>query len=217
MGEKVMIKKNLKTIIITSLIMLLPVLAGIVLWDKLPDTLPTHWNFSGEVDGTSGKAFGVFGMPLIMLAFHILCAIVTSMDPKTQDFNGKMMGIVFWICPILSILCMTAVYAEALGNDVNIELIAPLFMGMLFFVIGNYLPKCKQNYTIGIKIPWTLNDTDNWNKTHRFAGRVWLVCSVVVMSGAFFKSVVVFTTFVPILVMVFAPMIYSYMYYRKHR
>ncbi len=212
-----MLKKNLKIIIITSVVIILPMLAGCFMWNKLPEELPTHWNFAGEIDGYSSKAFAVFGFPLIMLGFHLICVFATSLDPKTKNFNTKMLGIVFLICPILSILCMTATYVAAFGKDINVAFIIPLFMGVLLLIIGNYLPKCKQNYTIGIKIPWTLNSEENWNKTHRFAGVVWIVGSLVIIVGAFFKEAVVYTTFIPIAVMVFVPIVYSYIYYRKHR
>ena len=212
-----MIKKNLKTIIITSIITILPIFAGLVMWNKLPDKMPTHWGFSGEVDGWSSKPFAIFFIPLFMLVMHIVCTVATSVDPKNQGVNSKIFTLILWICPVLSVICMTASYAEALGKTVKIELIIPLVMGVLFLIIGNYLPKCKQNYTIGIKIPWTLNDEDNWNKTHRFAGPVWTICSLVIIVGAFFKGLAVFTTFIPITIMCFAPMIYSYIYYRKHR
>lgn len=211
------LKKNLKTIIITSLITILPIFAGLVMWDRLPDKLPTHWNFSGEIDSWSSKPFAIFFIPLFMLAMHLICTVSTSIDPKNQGVNSKIFTLVLWVCPVLSLLCMTATYAAALGYDVRVEFIIPLFMGVIFLIIGNYLPKCKQNYTIGIKIPWTLNDEENWSKTHRFAGLVWTACALVVIIGAFFKKAVVFTTFVPIAVMVLAPMIYSYIYYRKHR
>lgn len=212
-----MLKKNLKTIIITSIVTILPMLAGFVLWNKLPEKLPTHWNFEGEIDGWSGKLFAVIFLPLIMLGFHLICTIATSIDPKNKNFNTKIFGLVLWICPVLSLLCMTATYAAALGYDVKVEFIIPLFIGVLFLIIGNYLPKCKQNYTIGIKIPWTLNDEENWNKTHRLAGFVWILGSIVIIVGAFFEKAVVYTTFIPVAVMVIVPMIYSYIYYRKHR
>ncbi len=212
-----MLKKNLKTIVVTSFVAILPMFAGFLMWDKLPEKLPTHWNFEGEIDGWSSKPFAVIFIPLLMLVFHLICTVVTSCDPKTQNFNRKVFGLVLWICPVLSLLCMTATYAAALGFDVKVEFIIPLFMGVLFLVIGNYLPKCKQNYTIGIKIPWTLKDEENWNKTHRFAGIVWTVCAIAVIIGAFFSRSVVYTTFIPIIIMVFAPMIYSYSFHRNHK
>ena len=212
-----MIKKNLKTIIITSLVTILPVFAGLFMWDKLPEKMPTHWNLEGVIDGWSDKPFAVIFLPLFMLAVHLVCSVVTSCDPKTQNFNRTVFGILLWICPVLSLLCSTATYAASFGYDVKVEFIIPLFMGILFLIIGNYLPKCKQNNTIGIKVPWTLKNEENWNKTHRFAGFIWTVCSLVIIVGAFFKSAVAYTTFVSIAVMVLAPMIYSYIYYRKHR
>ena len=212
-----MLKKNLKTIIITSIVTILPMLAGFVLWNKLPEKMPTHWNFEGVIDGWSSKPFAVIFLPLIMLGFHLLCTIATSIDPKNKNFNTKIFGLVLWICPVLSVLCTTATYAASFGYDVRVEFIIPLFMGVLFLIIGNYLPKCKQNYTIGIKIPWTLKCEENWNKTHRFAGFIWTVGSIVIIVGAFFKKAVVYTTFIPIAVMAIVPMIYSYVYYKKHK
>ena len=212
-----MIKKKLKFVIITSVVTILPMFFGFFMWNKLPEKLPTHWNFEGVIDGWSSKPFAVIFMPLIMLAFHLICTLAISIDPKNRNVNRKIFGLVLWICPVMSLLCSTATYAAALGYDVRVEFIIPLFMGILFLIIGNYLPKCKQNYTIGIKIPWTLNNEENWNKTHRLAGVVWTVCSLVIIVGAFFKHAVVYTTFIPIAVMVFVPIIYSYIYYRKNR
>ena len=68
-----MIKKHLKFLIMTSFIILLPILAGLLLWDQLPEQIPSHWNTDGEIDGWSSKPFAVFGLPLILLAVHWLC------------------------------------------------------------------------------------------------------------------------------------------------
>ena len=65
-----MIKKNIKILTITSIVVLLPILVGAALWSKLPSEIPNHWNASGEVDGYASKPFAVFGMPMIMLALH---------------------------------------------------------------------------------------------------------------------------------------------------
>ena len=93
------------------------------------------------------------------------------------------------------------------------EMIMPVLIGLIFTIIGNYLPKCKQNYTVGIKIPWTLNSEENWNKTHRFAGWLWTFCGVLIMLTGFFGS---FWIFLPIvLLMVIAPCAYSYILHRK--
>ena len=208
-----MIKKNLKTLIITSIIILLPILAGVILWDKLPEQIPTHWNANGEVDGWSGKAFAVFGLPCIMLAVQWLCVMGTSADPKKANHPEKMLHLVLWIIPVISVVLFALTYVAAFGKEVRMELVMPLLVGFVLTVAGNYLPKCKQNYTIGIKIPWTLNSEENWNKTHRFAGRLWVMCGLALMLTAFFGG---FWVFLPIvLLMVLAPCIYSYLLHRK--
>ena len=96
---------------------------------------------------------------------------------------------------------------------VDVSLIMPLFLGAVFIIIGNYLPKCKQNYTIGIKIPWTLNSEENWNRTHRFAGWLWTFSGIVVMLTGFFGGFWIF--FIVVLLMVLIPFAYSYMLHRR--
>ena len=208
-----MIKKNLKTLIITSIVILLPILAGVFLWDKLPEQIPTHWNANGEVDGWSSKAFAVFGLPCIMLALQWLCALGTAADPKKANHPQKILQLVLWIIPVISVLLFALTYVAAFGKEVRMELVMPLLVGLVLTIVGNYLPKCKQNYTIGIKIPWTLNSEENWNRTHRFAGRLWVVCGLALMLTGFFGG---FWVFLPIvIVMVAAPVVYSYSLHRK--
>ena len=210
-----MIKKNLSKLIITSLVILIPILIGIVLWDKLPDQVPVHWNINGDVDGFATKAQAVFLMPLVLVAFQWICVLGTSLDPKKQNINDKMVTLVLWIIPIISLLCNSMVYATALGHKVSVEIIMPLFMGALFVVIGNYMPKCKQSYTVGIKIPWTLNDEENWNKTHRMAGFLWVIGGIVIMATAFLGAFWLF--FVVLIPMVIVPFVYSYLLYKKNK
>ena len=208
-----MIKKNLKVLIITSLIILLPALAGVILWNRLPEQLPSHWNGAGEIDKWSSKAFVVCGLPAILLAAQWLCVLGTFADPKKENHTGKLLHLVFWIIPVLSVVIFAITYGAAMGKEAPMEVIMPVFMGILFAVIGNYLPKCKQNYTIGIKIPWTLNSEENWNKTHRFAGRLWVACGFVIMLTGFFGGFWIF--FGVALLMVLAPFVYSYRLHRK--
>ena len=211
-----MIKRNLKTLILTSVIILIPVLMGLFLWNLLPDQIPTHWNAAGEVDGWSNKPFAVFVLPLFLLAIHWFCAIVTSIDPKHRDISDKMMALVLWICPVMSLAMGSIVFAAGLGYEhiLDVPMILCLLMGAMFVFLGNYLPKCKQNYTIGIKLPWTLANEENWNKTHRFGGWVWTIGGVVTMATAFLGNFWLLLGI--LLVMAFAPMVYSYLYYRKH-
>ncbi len=208
-----MIKKNWKTLLITSIIILLPIVAGLILWNRLPEQVPMHWGPSGEVDGWGSKGLFVFGMPAIMLAVHWLCVLITGADAKKKNHSIKMVTLVLWIIPVIEIMLAIVTYMTALGYGVRVEIIVPAFMGLLMVVLGNYLPKCKQNYTIGIKIPWTLNSEENWNKTHRLAGWVWTICGLLItataFTGLFWLPLVVF------LPMILIPLIYSYSLYRK--
>ena len=208
-----MIKKNLKALIITSCVIVLPVLAGLALWTRLPQQLPTHWNAAGERDGWSSKAFAVFALPLILLAAQWLCVLATLADPKKHNHGGKILLVVFWIIPVLSVVVNGSIYATALGAGIAMEVITPLLVGLTFVIIGNYLPKCKQNYTVGIKLPWTLQSEENWNRTHRMAGRLWVIGGIVILLCGFLGGV---WLILPVtLIMVVAPMIYSYVLYRK--
>ena len=208
-----MIKKNLKTLIVTSILIVLPVLAGIILWDRLPEQMPTHWNAAGDIDGWTNKPFTVFGLPLILLAGQWLCVLGTLADPKKENHPTKILHLVLWIIPVLSLVLGTITYATALGKAVRVEVIMPILIGLILAIIGNYMPKCKQNYTIGIKIPWTLNSEENWNRTHRFAGWLWTFSGIVVMLTGFFGGFWIFMIIV--LLMVLAPILYSYLLFRK--
>jgi uncharacterized membrane protein len=208
-----MIKRNLRVLIITSIVILLPILAGVILWNQLPEQIPIHWNAAGEVDGWSGKYFAVLGMPLIMLAFQWLCVLGTGADPKKGNHPQKIVHLVLWIIPALGAVLSVLMYGAALGKEVRTEVIMPVLVGLLLTIVGNYLPKCKQNYTIGIKIPWTLNSEENWNRTHRFAGWIWLIGGIVIMLTGFFGGFWIF--FGVVLLMVIVPCVYSYILHCK--
>ena len=211
-----MIKVNKKKLIITSIIILVPIIIGLILWNKLPDKIPTHWNAAGEVDGWSSKAFAVFGLPGFLFAVHWVCVLASSADPKKQNIEGKVLNIVLWICPIISVLGAVLMYGAALGMEFRVEKIIPLLVGVVFIVIGNYLPKCKQSYTMGIKLPWTLNDEENWNRTHRLGGKLWVVCGLVVILSMLLPNKFMVAIFLSVVaVAVFVPTVYSYLLFRE--
>ena len=211
-----MIKKNKFKVLISSVLILLPVLFGVAVWNELPEKIVTHWGADGNPDGFSSKAFAVFGLPLIILAIHWLCLIFSRFDPKNTNQHPKVMAIVFWICPAVSILCAAFIYSYSFKIELNVGGICIAFMGILFIILGNYMPKCKQNYTMGIKIPWTLNDEANWNATHRFAGKLWVVGGILLLPAAFLPETVLPWILIVIAPLVLAPIIYSGVYHKKH-
>ncbi len=211
-----MIKKNLKHVIISSVLTLLPILAGLILWDKLPDQMPSHWNIQGEIDRYASKAFCVFGLPLIMFGLNLLCVVVTSFDKSNKNQNKKISCMVLYIVPVISIYCSAMVYSVALGYGFRVEKLIPGLLGAMLIIFGNYLPKCKQNGTIGIKVPWVYKSEEIWNKTHRFGGILWVVCGVVILlCVALPVNMMAYIFFPIILISVAMPIVYSYVLYRK--
>lgn len=212
-----MLKNNRRALLLSSAIILLPVLIGLLLWNRLPQEVPTHFGPDGQADGWSSKPFAVFGLPAFLLAVHWVCLFFTAKDPKNETQHHKVAGLVLWICPVVSLFVAFVSYAAALGLDVNVSLIAMLLVGVMFVAVGNYMPKCKQNHTIGIKIPWTLNDEGNWNATHRFAGKVWVIGGLLFIVCAFLPPPVFVWAFLPLIfALVLIPTLYSYNYHKKH-
>ena len=209
--------KNKKIkLMISSLVILLPIVFGLIFWNQLPERIATHWGPNGDPDGWSSRELAVFALPLFLFAIHWLCVLVTSKDPKNKDKNQKAQSLVLFIIPILSLLVNGMMYMTALGMPLRVEMIMPVFFGLLFIVLGNYMPKCRQNYTIGIKISWTLNSEENWNATHRFAGKLWMIGGALIMLAAFLPTTYIFVAFFAITtLMVIAPAIYSYNFHKK--
>lgn len=208
-------EKHRKTFILTCILILLPILVGILLWDRLPDSMPTHFDSDGTPNGWSSKSFAVIGLPLFILLTHVICIAFTSNDPKYKNMGQKIFQIILWICPVVSILCCLTTYSSALGYDLNISRYMVIFLSLVFIIVGNYMPKCRQNYTIGIKLPWTLNDEENWNHTHRMAGYLWVICGILMFVNAFLYREWLMS--ILLLVMMLAPVLYSFLYYLKNK
>ena len=206
--------KSKKTLIITSLICLLPMLVGALVYSRLPEQVATHFDLQGNPDGWSSRAFAVFGLPGILLAVNLLIPFALRADPKHKNMSGALVNIVIWTVPVVSLLCSGLTLGRALGYDLRIEVVLPVFMGVLFILIGNYLPKTKQSYTMGIKLPWTLASEENWNRTHRLAGFLWVLGGVYFIVMSFIGwNLIAFL--IPLALMVLAPTVYSYLLYRK--
>jgi uncharacterized membrane protein len=213
-----MIKNNKIKLIISSLITILPVFIGLILWNQLPEQIVTHWSFDGTPDGWSSRVFTVLGLPLILLAIHLVCLFITFLDPKNENQTKTVFNLVIWITPIVSIYANGAIYLGAFNIDVPVQIFASLFTGLIFIIVGSYLPKCKQNYTIGIKIPWTLNDEANWNATHKFSSKFWIIGGLLMIACGFLpKNIFIWALFGVIFLITLIPFIYSYVYYAKNK
>lgn len=213
-----MLKSNRRKIILSSIVILLPILFGLVLWNDLPDMLTTHWGADGSVDGFGAKAFAVFGLPSFLLILHLAGLLFTLSDRKQAGQNTKALNLIFWIIPAISLLINGAMYCMALGREFNAVMFLPVLLGLMFLCMGNYLPKVKQNGTLGIKISWTRNNEENWNKTHRFGGKVWVGCGAIMLFSAFLPIRAMLWVMVCVVVAAtVAPMLYSHSIYKRHR
>lgn len=206
--------KTRLTTVLTTLVCLIPFIAGAVLYKSLPDTMVTHWGADGIPNGWAPKYVAVFVLPGILLILNLLMPLLLKMDPKYENMDEKMTGLILWIIPVISVFCAGVTLAEACGVESRVAMIGPMLIGVLFVAIGNYLPKATQSYTVGIKLPWTLNSEENWNRTHRLAGFLWVLGGIVMiitaLLGLGFAGV-----FAAIVLMAVVPAVYSYMLYRK--
>ena len=211
-----MLKDKKRTLIITSMLTLSPILFGLLLWDSLPEQMTTHWGADGVTDGWSGRPFAVFGLPLIMLATHWLCAFFTGLDPKNRGQNRKVTELVLWIIPVVSMFTSGLVYITAFDVTFPPEALTFGLLGFVFMIIGNYMPKCKQNHTIGIKIKWTLENEENWNATHRMAGKLWVAVGFVSLFCGFLPLDLIPVAMIALItVTVLIPTVYSWNYHKK--
>lgn len=213
-----MLKQYKRLWILTAVLTLAPMLAGLLLWNRLPDTMATHWGADGVADGWSGKGFAVFVLPLILLAVHCLCLLITATDNSNKNQSQKALRMVFWIMPVTSWFSCGTVYFAAMGKGLELVSLIPAFMGLIFVIMGNYMPKVKQNRTLGIKLPWTFANEENWNKTHRYCGRIWVIGGLILLFCIFLPDLwIVPVAAVVFPVMVLAPILYSLKLYRIHQ
>ena len=196
------------------LLCFVPILFGVIAYPEMPSQMPVHFNTEGIADGYASKEFALFGIPLIMAGLQLLCVFAMKTDPKRINYSEKLLTLCFWITPVLSIALSLIIICTCLGMNMKVDVFVPVFVGVVLIVIGNYLPKVKQNYTMGIKIPWTLNSEENWRKTHRVGGfafvaaGLWVIITVVL-------GVQGWISVVPLFAAVFVPTVYSWLLYRK--
>lgn len=198
-------KKISKLTVITTLITLLPIALGIALYDRLPEVVATHWNIHNRPDGWSSRAMAVFGIPCIMAALNLVCGGATD-RLQSEGVPKRVLALCRWIIPVLSLILVPVMLYSAMGVSFDMGRIVCSMLGIMFIIIGNYLPKCRRNGVVGIKIPWTLSSDENWDKTHRFAGFVWIVCGAAAIVGGWTKPVV---AIVALVAMILLPVVYS--------
>ena len=196
--RKEFLKEYKMTLISGSILTISPSLAGILLWNRLPEKIATHFDQHNLANGCSSKP---------------ICVVFTANDPKRKNINRRIFTMILWLVPVVSVITCMSIYGLALGMDIDIGVIVNIMVGIMFIILGNYVHKVKQNYTVGMKLPWTLNSEENWNRTNRMTGWILILSGLLfLMNSLLLKTEIVL---VVILVVIFVPMIYSFVLYKK--
>ncbi|MDR1538514.1 MAG: SdpI family protein [Clostridiales bacterium] len=212
---------NKKTLMwISSLICLSPIAFSATVYSSLPGKAAMHWDSAGASDSFVHEAAAAFGIPMFFLIVNFLSKISMLNDLRGERQPQAIKQLITWLIPAASIVLTPVTLSIAMGANMPIAMISAMLVGMLLVVIRNYLPKSRQNYTIGIRLPWTLHDFDNWNKTHRLAGRLWIAgglaliaCNLMLPSVAAQIS----STAIIVAAMFLIPMLFSYAQYTRRK
>lgn len=211
-----MIKKNKWRLIISSIVILLPMLVGLFAEKILPEKIIVHWGLNGKPDGWADPTKAFLITPLVLLAIHWICMLVSAAIDKNQPQNNKMVRLTFWIIPFISLTVHGLMLATAMGHTANVYAFVCLILGVAFVVLGNYMPKTTRNPSMGIKIKWTMSNDENWNATHRFAGKLYVIMGFVcLLVMPLPQKVFPVVAIALILVCIIIPTLYSYRFYKK--
>jgi len=195
-------------------------IASAVVYPSLPERMPTHWNLQGDVDGWSGRAWGAWMLPAMIVLVWGLMRWLPSIDPRGANymkFGGAFDAII--IAVMLFMLGVHAIILRAsLGHPVAIDRVMPFGIGVLLIVIGNLLPRARSNWFVGIRTPWTLSSDRVWEKTHRFGGRLFVIGGIVIALAALVGAAWTHWVFVSVIgACSLAAVIYSYVEWRKEK
>jgi uncharacterized membrane protein len=203
--------------IIQLLVIVFQFAASLYFFPSLPKVMPTHWNVFGQIDGTMPKEFAAWMMPLLGLFILTTFKLAPMFDPKNKKYHlfsheWNIIQTVF----VLFMAYMQGITFYAAYFPAT-QIMKPMFIGMgiLFVLLGNYLSKIRQNYFIGIKVPWTLDNEDNWNKTHRFASWTFVLMGLIVFAEGFLIWNAAPIIFGSIMLAATLPILYSYLLFKK--
>lgn len=189
------------------------VIFNLLFYDKMPAELPTHWNFQGQADKYSSRFDAMVFTQVFLAIMNIFLCFMVDNDPRNKKQNNFVMTLSKLAMPLIMLVVYVITVMVGLGREIRVSVVIPLFLGILIIAIGNYLPKIKRNYTMGIKLPWTLNSDENWRRTHRFGGLCFIFMGLCFFATPFVKSELIIIIAMAIVVVL--PAIYSYYLYTK--
>lgn len=173
-------KLSRRPFIIAALISIVSLILIAIVFPRLPSPMPVHWNWRGDVDGW-GPRWTIFLLGLMPLALLVLFRIVPKIDPRGDSYekHERAYQVLVLAVPMLLVAVTWLAIAVALGVPIRIELFVPLLVGLLFILIGNFMPQIRFNYSFGIRLPWTLASEEVWRRTHRLGGYIFIALGIV--------------------------------------
>ena len=201
------------TLILSSAVILL----GLALSPRFPESMAIHWNAQGEADGYGSRFMGIWFLPLMTIGLSLLLVGIPHIDPLKKNIETfrKEYNLFILLFVIYFVYLQSITLFYNLGWRFNLLAIMIPAFGGLFYYVGVMVEKAKRNYFIGIRTPWTLANDDVWNETHRIGAKGFKISGILSLLGVVFPSYAIWILMVPLLVVAFGTMVYSYFVYRK--
>ena len=205
-------KIDWKILIITGLICLIPIIFGVILYDQLPEQMAVHFGVNNEPNSFAPKEFALFGIPLLMFILQVFCCISSDfMEEKKQ--NKKYITIYKWIIPIIEMVVYLTMLAYGAGIELDMRMIVCITLGIVFTLVGNYMPKTEPN-----KLQMNYIRADFWKKVKRPAGYFFVIIGLAFIISAFLNSMVSFILLIILIVFAVLTTIYSiYVFYKNRK
>lgn len=213
-----MIENNKKQFILSCLLILFPIIEGVLVWNYIPEQSISRLSFGQESAPLNNRVITVFVIPVALLIVHCLCLWGTSLDQRNRRFSRKAFDILLWVLPITSLAATGHSYAVAYDPEGKLLALLRVAIGLAVSAFGLYLPFCKKHQSIGIKVKWAIESSENWKMTHKFAGKLWLTCGIILLALVPLPIYLFLIVFFPIVLILWhAPVRYSRSYYKKQK
>ena len=207
------------TLVIVLVLLLVSALAGVLLWNRLPDPMASHWDVNDQVNGTMPRFWGVFLVPLISLGLFLLFLLIPAIDPLKENIakfrDAFNLFIAFMVLFLVYVQGLTLAWNLGFTNFRMSTSLMPV-LGLLFILVGYMIRKAKRNFFIGIRTPWTLSNEKVWDETHRVGSWLFMGSGVLAILGSFFGGMTMFWfLFAPLIGSAIFLVIYSYVLYQR--
>lgn len=193
------------------------IIFGLILAPRFPDEMAIHWNELGEADGYGSRFMGIWFLPLLTVGLTLILLGIPQIDPlkkNIEKFRKEYNLFILLFVMFFTYLQVITLFFN-LGYRFNLLVLLTPAFGGLFYYIGVLMEKAKRNYFIGIRTPWTLAHEDVWDETHRVAAKGFKISGILTLLGVVFPKLAIWTMMVPLLIVAFGTVVYSYYVFRK--